>query len=196
MSVLVGQRAPEFTASAVINGKDIVNDFSLAQYLGKRYVLLFFYPADFTPVCPTELIALQGILPELEKRDVALVAVSGDSQFVHKRWLATPINDGGIAGVTYPLVADGSKTIIQNYGVLAGDFMYGEGGEMAFEGAPMAFRASFLIDKKGIVRHQVVNDLPLSRSTDETVRMVDALIHNEQYGEACPVNWKKGDQGI
>lgn len=196
MSVLVGQQAPEFTASAVINGKDMVNDFTLSQFRGKKYVLLFFYPADFTPVCPTELLALQKILPELEKREVALVAVSGDSQFVHKRWLMTPVADGGIQGVTYPLVADGSKTIIQNYGVLAGDFMYGDDGAMAFEGAPMAFRASFLIDKRGVVRHQVVNDLPLSRSMDETVRMVDALLHNELYGEACPVDWKKGDKGI
>ncbi|WP_298064674.1 peroxiredoxin [uncultured Rikenella sp.] len=196
MSVLVGRKAPIFNAAAVVNGGEIVQEFSLEQYLGEKYVLFFFYPADFSAVCPIELLAFQELAEEFDKRNVAVVGCSGDSHFVHQKFLSTPVNQGGIEGVKYPLVADPSKTIMQNYDVLAGDYLYNEEGEVTFQGAAMAYRASFLIDKEGIVRHELVNDLPLSRSTEETLRMIDALQHFEEYGEACPINWRKGDKGI
>lgn len=196
MSVLVGQKAPIFKATAVVNGGEIEQDFSLEQYVGKKYVLFFFYPADFSAVCPTEIIAFQELMGEFDKRNVAVVGCSGDSHFVHQKWLSIPVNQGGIQGVKYPLVADPAKTIMQNYGVLAGDYLYNENGEVSFQGPAMAYRGSFLIDKQGVVRHQVVNDLMLSRSTDETLRMIDALQHFEEYGEACPIDWHKGDKGI
>lgn len=196
MSVLVGQKAPVFKATAVVNGGEVAQEFSLEQYIGKKYVLFFFYPADFSAVCPTEIIAFQELMGEFDKRNVAVVGCSGDSHFVHQKWLSIPVNQGGIQGVKYPLVADPAKTIMQNYDVLAGDYLYNENGEVSFQGPAMAYRGSFLIDKQGVVRHQVVNDLPLSRSTEETLRMIDALQHFEEYGEACPINWHKGEKGI
>lgn len=196
MSVLVGRKAPVFRATAVVNGSEIVQDFSLETYAGKKYVLFFFYPADFSAVCPTEILAFQERMAEFDERNVAVVGCSGDSQFVHQKWLSIPLKQGGIEGVRYPLVADTAKTIMQQYDVLAGDYLYNEEGEVSFEGPAMAYRGSFLIDKNGIVRHQVVNDLPLSRSIDETLRMIDALQHFEEYGEACPIDWHKGDKGI
>lgn len=196
MSVLVGRKAPVFRATAVVNGSEIVSDFSLETYAGKKYVLFFFYPADFSAVCPTEILAFQERMAEFDERNVAVVGCSGDSQFVHQKWLSIPLKQGGIEGVRYPLVADTAKTIMQQYDVLAGDYLYNEEGEVSFEGPAMAYRGSFLIDKNGIVRHQVVNDLPLSRSIDETLRMIDALQHFEEYGEACPIDWHKGDKGI
>lgn len=196
MSVLVGKKAPVFQAAAVVNGSEIVSDFSLERYLDKQYVLFFFYPADFSAVCPTELLAFQELAAEFEQRNVAVVGCSGDSPFVHQKWLSIPVKQGGIEGIRYPLVADPAKTIMRNYGVLAGDYYTDDNGEVQFVGAAMAYRGSFLIDKQGIVRHQVVNDLPLSRSTEETLRMIDALQHFEEYGEACPINWHKGDAGI
>jgi len=180
----------------VVNGSEIVSDFSLETYAGKKYVLFFFYPADFSAVCPTEILAFQERMAEFDERNVAVVGCSGDSQFVHQKWLSIPLKQGGIEGVRYPLVADTAKTIMQQYDVLAGDYLYNEEGEVSFEGPAMAYRGSFLIDKNGVVRHQVVNDLPLSRSIDETLRMIDALQHFEEYGEACPIDWHKGDKGI
>ncbi len=196
MSVLVGRKAPVFRATAVVNGSEIVPDFSLETYADKKYVLFFFYPADFSAVCPTEILAFQERMAEFDERNVAVVGCSGDSQFVHQKWLSIPVKQGGIEGVRYPLVADTAKTIMQQYDVLAGDYLYNEEGEVSFEGPAMAYRGSFLIDKNGVVRHQVVNDLPLSRSIDETLRMIDALQHFEEYGEACPIDWHKGDKGI
>lgn len=196
MATLVGQAAPLFRAEAVIDGNKIVSDFSLEQYTGKKYVLFFFYPADFTFVCPTEILAFQDALAEFEKRDVAVVGCSGDSAVVHQKWLQTPVTEGGIQGVTYPMVADPAKVIIQNFDVMAGDYMYNENGQVAFEGPAVAYRATFLIDKQGIVRHQVINDLPLGRSIEEALRIVDALHHFERHGELCPVNWRQGDKGI
>lgn len=196
MSVLVGRKAPVFRATAVVNGSEIIPDFSLETYVGKKYVLFFFYPADFSAVCPTEILAFQERMAEFDERNVAVVGCSGDSQFVHQKWLSIPVKQGGIEGVKYPLVADSAKTIMQLYDVLAGDYLYNAEGEVSFEGPAMAYRGSFLIDKAGIVRHQVVNDLPLSRSIDETLRMIDALQHFEEYGEACPIDWHKGDKGI
>ncbi len=196
MAVLVGKKAPSFKATAVVNGGEIVNNFSLDQYLGKKYVILYFYPADFTFVCPTEIIAFQDKLAEFEKRNVALIGVSVDSEFSHWKWLQTEKKDGGIKGVTYPLVADLSKTISENYDVLAGSYDYDDNGNAAFNGTPQAYRGLFLIDKQGIVRHQVVNDMPLGRSTDEAIRVVDALQFFEENGEVCPADWHKGDKAM
>jgi peroxiredoxin (alkyl hydroperoxide reductase subunit C) len=196
MSVLVGKKAPSFSSSAVINGNEIVNDFSLEQYLGKKYVLFFFYPADFTFVCPTELLAFEDQLDEFKKRETVVVACSVDSEFSHWKWLQTPLSEGGIKSVSYPVVSDLSKTIAENYDVLAGSYEYSENGEVLFVGTPQSYRGLFLIDKQGVVRHQVVNDMPLGRSIDEALRMVDALQFFEQNGEVCPANWKKGDKAM
>jgi peroxiredoxin 2/4 len=196
MCTLVGKKAPSFKAVAVVNGNDMVSDFSLDQFVGNKFVVFFFYPLDFTFVCPTEILAFQTKLAEFEKRNVAVVGCSVDSEFSHWAWLNTEKNNGGIKGVKFPLVADLSKTIAENYGVLAGEYQVNEEGESSFVGAPVAYRGLFLIDKKGVVRHQLVNDLPLGRSVDEALRMVDALIHFEDFGEVCPANWKEGDDAM
>lgn len=194
--VLVGKKAPGFKAPAVINGNEIVENFSLDQYIGKKYVLFFFYPADFTFVCPSELIAFQDAMEQIEKLDTVVVGCSVDSQFSHWKWLQTPLNQGGIQGVTYPLVADQSHVIAENYDVLAGERTFDNEGNEVFEGTPMAYRGLFLIDKNGVVRHQVVNDMPLGRSVEEAIRVVEALQFTEKYGEVCPANWKKGQKGM
>lgn len=196
MSILVGKKAPLFTAKAVLDGNNIVEEFSLEQFLGKKYVVFFFYPADFTFVCPTEIIAFQKQMEEFDKRDVAVVGCSVDSEFSHWKWLQTEQRDGGIKGVNYPLVADASNSISENYGVLAGEYDYSENGETIFKGEPKAYRGLFLIDKEGVVRHQVVNDMPLGRSVSETLRMVDALIFHEKNGEVCPADWHDGDAAL
>jgi len=196
MAVLVGKKAPNFNASAVINGNEIIKNFSLDQYLNKKYVIFFFYPADFTFVCPTELLAFQEQLNEFAKRDTAVVACSVDSEFSHWKWLQTSLTEGGIKGVTYPIVSDLSKTISENYDVLAGSYEYDETGEVRFDGTPQSYRGLFLIDKHGVVRHQLVNDMPLGRSVDEALRIVDALQFYEQNGEVCHANWKKGDKAM
>jgi len=196
MAVLVGKKAPAFKANAVINGNEIVENFSLEQFLGKKYVVFFFYPADFTFVCPTELIAFQDQIAEFESRNVAVVGASTDSAFSHWKWLQTPQNEGGIQGVKYPIVSDQTLIISTNYDVLAGNMDYNDDGEEIFIGAPQAYRGLFLIDKEGIVRHQVVNDMPLGRSVEETLRMIDALQFTEENGEVCPANWKKGKEGL
>ena len=174
----------------------MVDSFSLDQYLGQKYVVFFFYPADFTFVCPTEILAFQKRIEEFEKRNVAVVGCSVDSQFSHWKWLNTPVNDGGIEGVKFPLVVDQSKTISENYDVLAGEYDYNENGELIFNGTPMAYRGLFLIDKDGIVQHQVVNNMPLGRSVDETLRMIDALQYFEKHGEVCPADWHEGDEAL
>lgn len=181
MSVLIGKQAPEFKAKAVVN-KSIVNEFSLTQFRGKN-IVLFFYPLDFTFVCPTELHAFQEKLEEFEKRNTQVVGCSVDSCFTHLAWLNTPKKNGGIEGVTYPLIADMTKSIARNYDVL-------------IEEEGIAYRGLFLIDKKGIVRHQVVNDLPLGRSVEEALRMLDALIYFEANGEVCPANWSQGKKAM
>ncbi|MFT6965952.1 MAG: peroxiredoxin (alkyl hydroperoxide reductase subunit C) [Marivirga sp.] len=193
---LVGKKAPIFNAPAVINGEEIVNDFSLAQYIGKKDVMFFFYPKDFTFVCPTEIIAFQEKLAEFEKRGVAVVGASTDTEETHLAWLMTPQENGGIEGVTYPLVADGSKSVATNFGVLAGDWNYNEENELIFEGNPVAFRGTFFIDKEGIVRHETINDLPLGRNIDEMIRIVDAWQHVEKFGEVCPANWEEGKEAM
>lgn len=196
MAVLVGKKAPEFTAQAVINGGEIANNFSLSQFIGKQHVVLFFYPKDFTFVCPTELHAFQEKLHEFEMRKTAVVAVSTDTEQSHWGWLQLDKKNGGIKGVTYPLVADTNKTISKNFDVLAGDYYFDENDELQADGEMIAYRGLFLIDKEGIVRHQIVNDLPLGRNVDEALRMVDALQFFEINGEVCPANWHKGKEGM
>ncbi len=182
MSVLVGKTAPDFEAAAVVNGSEIVENFKLSDYKGK-HIVLFFYPLDFTFVCPTELHAFQNQIEDFKSRGVEVIGVSVDSQFSHFAWLNTPVAKGGIEGVKYPLVADINKSISQDYDVLV-------------EGAGVAYRGLFLIDPDFTVRHQVVNDLPLGRSIDEAIRMIDALQFFEENGEVCPANWHKGDKSM
>ncbi|EMR03578.1 peroxiredoxin [Cesiribacter andamanensis] len=196
MASLVGKKAPLFTAPAVINGEEIEDNFSLNQYLGKKYVVFYFYPKDFTFVCPTEIHAFQEKLAQFEQRDVAVVACSCDTEESHLAWLNVPKEQGGIQGVTYPIVADAAKTIAHNFGVLAGDWNYDEEGYLQFEGKPVAYRGSFLIDKEGVVRHATINDLPLGRNIDEMIRLVDALRHVESHGEVCPANWEEGKEAM
>jgi peroxiredoxin (alkyl hydroperoxide reductase subunit C) len=181
MSVLVGRPAPDFKEVAVQNGK-VIEGFSLSALKGK-YVVLFFYPLDFTFVCPTELHAFSEKFDEFRKRGVEVVAVSVDSHFSHMAWMNTPKAKGGIEGVQYPIVSDLNKTVSRAYDVLA-------------EERGIAYRGLFLIDRNGIVRHQVVNDLPLGRSVDEALRMVDVLQHFEENGEVCPANWQKGAKAM
>jgi peroxiredoxin (alkyl hydroperoxide reductase subunit C) len=183
MAVLVGKEAPDFSVRAVVNGGDVQEQYTLQQFRGKKYVVLFFYPLDFTFVCPTELHAFQSKLDEFEKRNTQVIACSVDSWFSHVAWLNTPKAMGGIQGVTYPILSDFNKEISKSYDVL-------------FEGLGASYRGLFLIDQQGIVRHQVVNDLPLGRSVDETLRMVDALQFTEKYGEVCPADWHQGDKAM
>lgn len=182
MGVLVGRKAPEFNVAAVMADGTINGNFSLSDYAG-QYVVLFFYPLDFTFVCPTELIAFSKRIDEFSSRGVQVIGCSIDSQFTHIAWRNTPIDDGGIGPVAYPLVADVKHEVCKAY-------------DVEFEQAGVAYRGSFLIDTKGIVRHQVVNDLPLGRNVDEMLRMVDALQFTEKYGEVCPAGWNKGEKGM
>jgi len=196
MSVLVGKKAPVFNSKAVVNGSEIVENFSLEQFVGEKYVVFFFYPADFTFVCPTELIAFQEKAGEFAARNTVIIGASTDSEFSHWKWLQTPQNQGGIQGVKYPLVVDQNLSISKNYDVLIGSEEYDEEGNETFVGEPKAYRGLFLIDKQGIVRHQLVNDLPLGRNVDEVLRIIDALQFTEEYGEVCPANWKKGEKAL
>ncbi|MBP6610196.1 MAG: peroxiredoxin [Paludibacter sp.] len=196
MSVLVGKKAPNFDAKAVVNGGEIIENFSLSQYEGNKYVVFFFYPADFTFVCPTELLAFQEKIAEFELRNTVVIGASTDSEFSHWKWLQTPTNQGGIQGVKYPLVVDQSLQISKDYDVLIGADEYNEEGDVVFVGEPKAYRGLFLIDKSGVVRHQLVNDLPLGRNVDEVLRLIDALQFTEEFGEVCPANWKKGEKAL
>jgi len=181
MSVLVAKEGPDFVAPAVMPDGVIKEDFKLSDLRGK-YVVLFFWPLDFTFVCPTEIIAHNKRMEQFKDRNVEVVGVSIDSQFTHFAWRSTAVNDGGIGAVDFPMVADVKHEITKAYGVEH------PGG--------VAMRASFLIDKQGVVQHQVVNNLPLGRNVDEMVRVVDALQFTEQYGEVCPAGWNKGETGM
>lgn len=192
MAILVGKKAPLFEADAVVAGGEIVEKFSLSQFIGKKHVVFFFYPLDFTFVSPTEILAFQNKLHEFEKRNVAVVGCSVDSAHSHHAWMMIEPADGGIKGVTFPLVSDLSKTIAQNYEMLAGTYEYDEENDrLDFDGQPITYGGLFIIDKQGIIRHQVVNDLPLGRSINETLRMVDALQYYEETGEECPADFVK-----
>ena len=192
---LVGKKAPLFTEAAIENG-GIETTVNLADYIGKQEIVLFFYPKDFTFVCPTELYAFQDKLADFEERGVKVIGVSTDTAETHWAWLNTPKNKGGIEGVKYPLVADVSKTIAMNYGVLGGEYTYDEDGDYIFQGDPIAYRGTFFIDKEGIVRHEYINFFPLGRNIDDTLRVVDAWHHFQEVGEVCPANWSKGDTGM
>jgi peroxiredoxin (alkyl hydroperoxide reductase subunit C) len=196
MAVLVGKKAPSFTAAAVVNGDEIVDNFTLDTYLGKKYIILFFYPKDFTFVCPTELHAFQERLDQFKAKGVEVIAVSTDTEQSHWGWLQLSKDKGGIKGVTYPVVADTNKTISSNYDVLAGHYFYDDNDQLAAEGELVAYRGLFLIDRDGVVQHQLVNNMPLGRNVDEAMRMVDALQFFEKRGEVCPANWKDGSEGM
>lgn len=181
--VLVTRQAPDFTSSAVLGNGEIVNNFNFKKHVNGKAAVLFFYPLDFTFVCPSELIAFDHRYEEFKKRGVEVVGVSIDSQFTHNAWRNTPTENGGIGAVKYALAADVKHEIAKAYGI-----------EHPEEG--VALRASFLIDKNGVVRHQIVNDLPLGRNIDEMLRMVDALQFHEEHGEVCPAQWEKGKEGM
>ena len=182
MSVLVGKKAPDFTASAVMSNNEINDKFNLHSYLKGKIGVLFFYPLDFTFVCPSEIIAFDNRLKEFKSRGAEVIGVSVDSKFTHLAWKNTEINKGGIGQVQYPLVADLTKSIARDYDVLMGE--------------AVALRGTFLIDQEGIVRHQVVNDLPLGRNIEEAIRMVDSLKFFQENGEVCPAGWNKGKEGM
>ena len=181
--VLVTRQAPDFTCAAVLGNGEIVNNFNFKKHINGKAAVLFFYPLDFTFVCPSELIAFDHRYEEFKKRGVEVVGVSIDSQFTHNAWRNTPTENGGIGAVKYTLAADVKHDIAKAYGI-----------EHPEEG--VALRGSFLIDKNGVVRHQVVNDLPLGRNIDEMLRMVDALQFHEEHGEVCPAQWEKGKEGM
>ena len=181
--VLVTRQAPDFTSSAVLGNGEIVDNFNFKKHIEGKAAVLFFYPLDFTFVCPSELIAFDHRYEEFKKRGVEVVGVSIDSQFTHNAWRNTPTENGGIGAVKYALAADVKHEIAKAYGI-----EHPEAG--------VALRASFLIDKNGVVRHQMVNDLPLGRNIDEMLRMVDALQFHEEHGEVCPAQWEKGKEGM
>ncbi len=183
MSVLVSRPAPDFTAAAVLGSGEIIDSFTLSDAIKGKPAVLFFYPLDFSFVCPSELIAFDNRIDEFHKRGVEVIGVSIDSQYSHYAWRKIAAVDGGIGAIKYPLIADVKHEICRAYGIEHPD-------------VGVAFRASFLIDKEGIVRHQVVNDLPLGRNIDEMIRMVDALQFHEENGEVCPAQWEQGKEGI
>jgi len=180
--MLVTNKAPNFTATAVLGDNQIVDNFNLYENFGSKGTVLFFYPLDFTFVCPSEIIAFDKRLEEFKNRGINVIGVSVDSQFSHFAWKNTPVNQGGIGQVKFPLVADLSKSIARDYDVLLND--------------SVALRGSFLIDKDGTVRHAVINDLPLGRNIDEMLRMIDTMLFTNEYGEVCPAGWQKGDKGM
>ncbi|MDP1634608.1 MAG: peroxiredoxin [Gallionellaceae bacterium] len=183
MAVLVGKQAPDFSATAVMGNNEINKTFNLKSHISGKYAVIFFYPLDFTFVCPSELIAFNHRLDEFKKRNVEVIGISIDSQYTHLAWKNTPVEKGGIGQVQYPLVADIKHEICKAY-------------DVEFDAAGVAFRGSFLIDRAGVVRHQVVNDLPLGRDIDEMLRVVDALQFTEEHGEVCPAGWTKGKAGM
>ncbi len=181
MTCIVTKEAPDFSATAVLADNTFKDDFKLTDFRGK-YVILFFYPLDFTFVCPSEILAFNRAVSHFTEKNCAIIGVSIDSHFSHLAWKKTPVDAGGIGNIQFPLVADLDKSIAKNYGVLL------ESG--------VALRGLFLIDKEGVVRHQIINDLPLGRSIDEALRILDALQFTEEFGEVCPANWKKGDEAM
>lgn len=189
MSVLVGRQAPSFTSRAVVGDRTEAN-FSLEQFLGESYVVLLFYPKSFTGICQTELQAYNDRLADFQARNTALVAVATDTADVLAAFRRVPRAEGGAEGVSFPLVSDANKTITTNYGVLTGEYDYNDEGQLEAPNDLVAYRATFLIDKQGQVMHQLVNHLPIGRDVDETLRVVDAVRHLQENGQACPANWR------
>jgi peroxiredoxin (alkyl hydroperoxide reductase subunit C) len=183
MTILVGRKAPDFTAAAVLPTNEITDTFHLAERIKNKYAIVFFYPLDFTFVCPSELIALDNRIDDFNQRDTVIIGISIDSQFSHNAWRKTPVSEGGIGLINFPLVADVNHQICQAYGV-------------EHPTSHIALRGAFIIDKQGIVRSQIVNDLPLGRNIDELIRLVDALQFHEQHGDVCPAGWNRGAMGI
>lgn len=183
MSILVGRKAPDFTAATVMANGEIDNAFNFHKAIEQKYSILFFYPLDFTFVCPSELIAINNRIEEFKKRNTLVLGISVDSQFTHSAWRNTPVANGGIGALHFPLVADVNHSICQSY-------------DVEHPTAHVALRGAFLIDKQGIVRSQIINDLPLGRNVDELLRLVDALEFHEKHGEVCPAGWTKGKTGI
>lgn len=181
MYSLIQKPAPDFTADAVMSNGEF-SSITLSSFKDKKYVALFFYPLDFTFVCPSEIISFSNKVKEFESRNVQVLGVSIDSKFSHYAWRKTPVDKGGIGEIAFPLISDLTKEIARDYGVLIND--------------AIALRGTFLIDKTGVVRHATLNDLPLGRNVDETLRIIDALQHTEQHGEVCPANWKKGETAM
>ena len=181
--MLVTKKAPDFTAAAVLGSNQIVNDFNLYKNIGEKGAVVFFYPMDFTFVCPSEIIAFDKRYDEFKARGIEVIGVSTDNLFSHFAWKETPVNKGGIGQVRFPLVADMTKSIARGFDVL-------------LEDAGVALRGSFLLDKDGTVRHAVINDLPLGRNIDEMIRMVDTMLFTNEHGEVCPAGWNKGDKGM
>ena len=182
MGVLVGKDAPDFTAAAVMPDNSIKDDFNLKSHIKGKVGVLFFWPLDFTFVCPSEIIAFDNRIDDFKARGVEVIGISVDSHFTHHAWKNTPVDKGGIGNVRFPMVADLTKSIARDYDVLLNE--------------SVAFRGTFMIDAKGVVRHQLVNDLPLGRNVDEALRMVDALQFTEEHGEVCPAGWQKGKAGM
>jgi peroxiredoxin (alkyl hydroperoxide reductase subunit C) len=183
MTVLVGRAAPDFTTSAVLGNGELTDQFHLSEVIKNKYAVLFFYPLDFTFVCPSELIAIDNRIEEFNQRNTVAIGISIDSKFTHHAWRKTPINEGGIGPVRYPLVADVNHKICQAY-------------DVEHPTAHIALRGTFVIDTHGVVRSQIVNDLPLGRNIDEVIRLIDALQFHEKHGEVCPAGWNKGKAGI
>lgn len=182
MSVLVGKPAPDFTAAAVMPDNSFNDKFNLLSHIKGKIGVVFFWPLDFTFVCPSEIIAFDNRIDDFKSRGAEVIGVSVDSKFTHFAWKNTPIEKGGIGNIRFPMVADLTKSIARDYDVLVNN--------------DIAYRGTFMIDKKGVVRHQLINDLPLGRNVDEAIRMVDALNFTEEHGEVCPAGWQKGKQGM
>lgn len=180
--MLVGKQAPDFTANAVMEDNSLNSKFNLKEYTKNKIAVVFFYPLDFTFVCPSEILAFHKSMPEFKNRDAVVIGISVDSHFAHMAYRKTPVQEGGIGYVDFPLVADLTKNICRDYGVLCND--------------SIAYRGTFIIDQQGVIRHQYVNDLPLGRNVEEFIRLIDALKHHQECGEVCPANWNKGADGM
>ncbi|MCR3756471.1 MAG: Alkyl hydroperoxide reductase C [Candidatus Westeberhardia cardiocondylae] len=181
--LLITRKSPDFTAPAIMGNGDIKENFNLKTFIKNKSAIIFFWPLDFTFVCPTEIITFNRRYKEFKEKQVEIIGISCDSVFAHQQWRLMPINDGGIGMIQFPMISDITRKIIQSY-------------DVEHPSIGVAFRASFLIDKKRIIRHQIVNDLPFGRNIDEMMRMVDAMQFHEKHGEVCPAQWKKGNQGI